>query len=117
MGRIPDALAHFERALQADPDDVMSIDRVAWILATSTDDRLRNGARAETLAAHAVVLTHVSDVRSLDTLAAAQAEQGRFDDAIVSETRAIALAQAQGAPLEVLQSHVAAYRRGERVRE
>ena len=117
MDRIGDALVHFQRALQAQPDDVMLIDRVAWILATSTDATLRDGARAKALATQAVTLTRSADPRSLDTLGAAEAELGDFPQAIAAVTQAIALAQTQGVPLDRLQAHLAAYQRGERIRE
>ena len=72
------------------------MNRAGWILATAQDDRLRNGAKANALAARAVQLTGGQDVVSLDTLAAAQAELGRFDAAVLAARDAIALARAQG---------------------
>lgn len=117
MGRIADALPHFERALSASPDDPMLLDRVAWILATSTDPALRNGARAKTLASRAVVLTHSGDVHALDVLGAADAELGDLPNAIASVTQAIALARALGLPADDLQAHLEAFRRGERIRQ
>jgi tetratricopeptide (TPR) repeat protein len=116
MGRIPDALVHFERALKTQPDDVKAMSRVAWILATSTDARLRNGARAKTLASQAVTLTHATDPQSLDALAAADAELGDFPAAIATVTQALAL-PASGPPPDALQAHLDAYRRRQPVRE
>ena len=81
QGRFDRALQRYSQALTALPDNVFLINRAAWILATSADDRLGNGARGRALAQHAVELTARHDVLSLDTLAAATAELDRFDDA------------------------------------
>ena len=85
-----------ERALAARPDDVLRLNRLGWLLAVSRDDRLRDGARALTLAERAVALTARRDVMSLNTLAAALAETGRFDEAAKTMADSIALAQSQG---------------------
>ena len=68
----------------------------AWLLATAPDATLRNGREAETLAAHAVELTRGEQPALLGTLAAAEAEVGEFDKAILFEEKAITLAEQQG---------------------
>ena len=91
--RPPDALAEavrrFDAALRVRPDDVMLLNRVGWILATTTTEGLRHGTRARTLAERAVQLTQGLDPESLDTLAAAQAETGEFDKSIETMRRAL----------------------------
>jgi tetratricopeptide (TPR) repeat protein len=95
QGRLGPALDQFVRALDRRPDDVFLLNRAAWILATAKDDRLRNGAKAREMAEHAVALTARRDVISLDTLAAAQAETGRFELAVQIAGEALALARSQ----------------------
>jgi len=68
----------------------------AWVLATSRDDALRNGAAALPLAEHAVQLTSAGEPAILGTLAAVYAETGRFEKAIELEQRAAELASQQG---------------------
>ena len=68
----------------------------AWVLATSADAALRDGAEAVTLAGHAVELTSGHEPVLLATLAAAYAETGQFDRAVEMEKRAAELATQQG---------------------
>lgn len=70
---------------------VERVDRLAWILATHPDPRVRNGPAALALAE--AVIRYAGDTRAehLDTLAAARAECGDFDEAVRAESRAIGL--------------------------
>jgi tetratricopeptide (TPR) repeat protein len=79
------ALESYTLALHEYASDAFACDGLARISAIAPDPRLRNGARAVTYAEKARDLSYgnVSDV--LDTLAAAYAEAGRFDDAVVAE--------------------------------
>lgn len=90
------AAKYFLKALDQKPDDVALLNKAAWILATAIDPVARDGARAIVLAEHAVDLTERHDASSLDTLAAAFAESGRFGDALTVGTEAVALARARG---------------------
>ncbi len=106
------AAKYFQKALDQKPDDVALLNKAAWILATAVDPAARDGARAIVLAQHAVDLTERHDASSLDSLAAAFAESGRFDDAVALETEALALARAKGDrrfPVE-LEQRLALYR-------
>jgi protein O-mannosyl-transferase len=89
QGSMVEAARHYEAALRAKPDDVMLLNRMGWILATSTTDALRDGVRARSLAARAVELTGGTDAESFDTLAAAQAETGDFESAVATARRAL----------------------------
>ena len=71
--------------------------RAAWILATNAE--LHNGPEALELATRALLLTHSQDAATLDTLAAAYAENGRFEDAIATAERAIGLDASQAAAI------------------
>ena len=81
-------MAHYQSALEIMPDAVMALNNLAWILATSPDARLRNGAQAVHYAERACELTHQSVPSFLGTLAAAYAEAGRFDDAVATAEKA-----------------------------
>jgi protein O-mannosyl-transferase len=87
-----EALAAYREAMAIQPNNVVFIDQVAWILATSPDRSLRNGAEAVALAERAVTLSGDNTPSIFATLAAAYAEAGRFDDAIRASQYAIALA-------------------------
>ena len=70
---------------------------LAWILATSVDDSLRNGAEALRLALEAVKADPNSSTY-LESLAAALAETGRFDEAALAADRALVNARLAGEP-------------------
>jgi serine/threonine-protein kinase len=58
------------------------LNRVAWILATSSQATLRDAEKAVQLATRACELTQWQVPGLLDTLAAAHAEGGRFEEAV-----------------------------------
>lgn len=96
MGRASQAIVEYERALTVDPRDTQALNNLAWLLATSPDALIRDGAKAVELAERADSLTeHRSPVISA-TLAAAYAEAGRFDDAIKAGRHALQLATDDG---------------------
>ena len=69
---------------------------LAWVLATCPDDTLRNGVAAVTLAESACIATGHSNPDLLDMLAAANAETGRYDEAVETGRRAAELAKSLG---------------------
>jgi tetratricopeptide (TPR) repeat protein len=95
-GQRSEGLAEWRQALRKDPDNVPVLNETAWVLATSTDAKLRNGTEAIPLAEHAVELTSAREPEILGTLAAAYAAAGRFDKAVELEQRATQLANSQG---------------------
>jgi tetratricopeptide (TPR) repeat protein len=86
------ALEDYIEAVRLDPDDSLALNNLAWIMATAPDRELRDGRRAVTAAMRAVELDEEQDWISIDTLAAAFAEVGKFNEAIQSETEALRLA-------------------------
>jgi tetratricopeptide (TPR) repeat protein len=106
QNQLAKAVKYFLKALDQKPDDVALLNKTAWILATAVDPAARDGNEAIVLADHAVKLTDRKDASSLDTLAAAYAENGRFDEAVTTGTEALALAKARGDqafPAELMQ--------------
>jgi tetratricopeptide (TPR) repeat protein len=93
-GRVQDALAQWRAALQADPNCLPALDAAARALATSPAAADRDGAEAVLLAGRAVSLSGGRDAGFLDTLAAAYAEAGRFEEAVATARRALDLAAA-----------------------
>ena len=89
LGRHAQAIADFEQALTLREDDESILNNLAWILATSPDDSLRDGQRAIELAGKACTLTGHQQAPLLSTLAAAYAEAGEFDKAISSAEKAL----------------------------
>ena len=65
---------------------------LAWTLATNGNEELRDGAEAVKLAQRACKLTDYKSSVALDSLAAAYAETGQFDQAIKTAKLALKLA-------------------------
>src|SRR5207302_6978175 len=74
QGSLKEAIAHYEKALALAPKDPHSRINIAWVLATSSDASIRDGARAVEFAREAVELSNSGDPKFLRTLAAAYAE-------------------------------------------
>jgi Flp pilus assembly protein TadD len=119
QGRRAPAVKYFALAIQARPDDLFLLNRLGWLLATSPEDEIRNGANAVELAERAVHATDRQDLTSLDTLGAAYAEVGRFDEAAAVARETLALAGRLGAPRMApeLESRLALYTARQKFRE
>ena len=113
------AAQQFARAIEASPNSPFLLNRLAWLLATSPEDEVRNGARAVESAERAVSLTSRQDLMSLETLSAAYAEAGRFEDAVSTGREALALAERQGNSAEAteLAKRIPLFEAHQRVRE
>ena len=96
--RADKAIEHYQMALNLSPDSVVVLNNLAWILATHQNSNSRDGARAVQLAEKACTLTAYKNAVSLDTLAAAYAEVGRFHEALQSAQKAVELALATDRP-------------------
>jgi tetratricopeptide (TPR) repeat protein len=68
-----------------------ALNGLGWLLATCRDAAMRDGARAAGLSERAVEMTGRKDPNTLDTLAAAYAEAGRFSAAAEAEQEAMEL--------------------------
>jgi tetratricopeptide (TPR) repeat protein len=102
-GKPDQAIAQFQAAVRIRPDFLEARNDLAWELATCPDATLRNGSEAVELAERANQIAGGNDPDVLDTLAAAYAEVGRFDDAIRMNQKAIELARAAAQPDRVAQ--------------
>ena len=96
LGHTGEAATQYREALRLNPDLLLALNNLAWELATSPDDQLRNGAEAVRLAEHACELTHYDRPAFIGTLAAAYAEAGRFPEAVTASEKAHNLALALG---------------------
>jgi tetratricopeptide (TPR) repeat protein len=96
QGKDGPAVRHFLRALERRSDDHVILTRTAWLLATSRDPAVRDGARAAALAERAVRVSSGQEPVPYETAAAAYAELGRTADAVAAIDRALALTRARG---------------------
>lgn len=90
------AIGQFRLVLHEQPESVEALNNLAWILATTADAKLRDGAEAVRLAEQAWKLTQGKEATAFGTLAAAYAETGQFTNAMIAVQQAIRLAQSSG---------------------
>ncbi|HUY87245.1 MAG TPA: tetratricopeptide repeat protein [Pirellulales bacterium] len=108
LGKYEPAIADFEQAVRLDPGNAAAVNNRAWLQATCPDEKYRDGQAAIESAKKACELAHWKNPDWLDTLAAAYAEAGQFDEAV--ETQTLAIEQAPEAQRADLQSRLELYR-------
>ena len=96
VGRIREAVEHGRQAVRLMPDHPQAHQTLAWILATHDESAGGDPTEAVKLAQRACTLTGRRDIACLDTLAAAYASAGRFDEAVATAKEAWQLAQSAG---------------------
>ncbi len=114
-GRLQEAMGQWEQALRNKPDYAEVENNLAWLLATLEPAEGGDPARAVTLAERACELTKNQEAPYLDTLAAAYAATGRFQDAIATAGKAVDLARSAGQPqlVKEIQFRLQLYRNGQ----
>ncbi|MGC6447365.1 MAG: tetratricopeptide repeat protein [Rubripirellula sp.] len=91
---------------------------LSWVLATSPNDKVRNGPRSLELAEKAAALSNYEAPHILSTLAAAFAEAGNFEKAVEWSEKAVELGDEENhEQLEQLELELESYRKGEAWRE
>ena len=86
------AMADFEKAIEIGATVPEVLNGLAWFLAVCPDEDYRDGKKAVDYAKQAIKISGDKDWNFLDTLAAALAENGDFDEAVVNQKKAIKLA-------------------------
>src|SRR6266700_611062 len=118
-GRLSEAIALWEKALALQHDNLSALSNLAWVLATSADPAIRDGAKAVEFAKKALQLSGGNNPKIFRLLAAGYAESGRFSEAIDTAQRGWELASAQGnsALANELERNIALYRANSPLRD
>jgi Flp pilus assembly protein TadD len=116
------AIDHLQASLKSRPDNAGACNELAWVLATSPDPSIRNGAKALELAQQANALSGGKIPVVLETLAAANAETGHFPEAVATARQALQLAVDQNnagnaAIVAALQEQLKSYQAGSPFRD
>ncbi len=96
LNKIESAIHYFQEALNIDSDMKIALFNLSWIYATNNDEQFRNGKEAIRLAEKLCSLQDYKYPLSLDALAAAYAEIGKFDTAVSTAKKAFELALLYG---------------------
>jgi tetratricopeptide (TPR) repeat protein len=96
LGQVRSAIGQYYKILQFEPDNIDALNNLGWFLATTEDTSIPNSAEAVKFAQHACELTKYEQAELLDTLAAAYAAAGKFNEAVKTAEKAIKLAEAAG---------------------
>jgi Flp pilus assembly protein TadD len=118
-GHVSEAMTHYQAAVDLQPGNAEILNSFAWVLATSPDASVRNGAKAVDLAQRAARLSGARNPWILGTLAAADAEAGQFPEAVATARQALELAspQANTSLVRLLQTQIKLYQAGSPFRD
>lgn len=89
LGQFEQADADYRESLRLDPKFPNSHNKLAWLLATCPEPKWRDGKKALEHATTACQLTNWKDSICLESLAAAHAELGQFDEAVKWQEKAL----------------------------
>jgi tetratricopeptide (TPR) repeat protein len=114
LGKYKPAIQNCTKAVKLKPDSANILNSMAWLLATAPDISVRDANKAIEIAQQACKLTEYKDAAILDTLAAAFAASGRFNDAITTAQQAVRIAKAHSQEnlISEIQNHIELYKTG-----
>jgi tetratricopeptide (TPR) repeat protein len=117
LAKYPEAQADFEAAIKLDSANHRALNGLAWLWATCPDDKIRDGKKAVETALQAYKTIGKFDAGYLDTVAAAYAESGDFEQAVATQKGAIAAGSNDSHVMKQLKDHLSLFEAKKPVRE
>jgi predicted Zn-dependent protease len=120
LARYADLVERLAQAAESCPDMLANLNNYAWALATLPDAELRDGAKAVQVMRDVLAQASEPDPAYQDTLAAALAEAGEFEEAIHTGTAVLRRVEAEAGPgpiVDELRRHLDAYQAGVAIRD
>jgi tetratricopeptide (TPR) repeat protein len=116
LGKYEEAIQNLTKAVESKPDSIDALNNLAWLLATGGDITGEDANQAIGFAERACELTMHKEPKLLDTLAAAYAAAGRYEEAVKTAKQAVDMAKAGGLEDQVIeiQSRMELYKTGKR---
>lgn len=112
-GDYKSALTELREMISRFPRSAYTHNALAWFLATCPDAAYRNGPEAVEHAQSACELSQWKDASNIDTLAAAYAEAGNFEQAVKYATQAVNLLSPSDIHGKEIKEHLALFQRKE----
>ena len=114
LGQVEEGIRYYEKVLEIEPKDLDALNNIAWIRSAHLEAAHRDARQAVLLAEQARDWSPEPNAVIFDTLAAAYAEAGRYEEAVAACGRAIELARAKGQEAEArrFEEHLALFRAG-----
>jgi tetratricopeptide (TPR) repeat protein len=116
LGKYEPAIQNLTKAAELKSDNIYVLNNLAWLLATGGNVSANDANKAIEFARRACELTGYKITRMLDTLAAAYAAGGRFDEAVRTAEQAVNIAKNSGQKdiADEIQKRVELYKAGKR---
>jgi tetratricopeptide (TPR) repeat protein len=109
LGNWKESLAAYRSAIEANRELGRAYQNAAWLMATCPDASLRSPKSALAAARKAIEIDGEEDPRYLDTLAAALAINGQFNDAVETQKEAIEKVDGDDEELRSMKQRLLAY--------
>lgn len=88
-GKYAEAADDYRTGIRLEPKSAAAYQATAWMMATCADERFRDPQLAIKAAERAIALREADDYHDQETLAAAYASAGQFDQAVMAQQKAI----------------------------
>jgi tetratricopeptide (TPR) repeat protein len=119
LGKYERAIENWTKAVELKPDNTDALNNLAWEMATIDDASVEDANRAIEFAKRACELTGYKEPMFMDTLGAAYAAGGSFEDAVRTAQQAIDAAKAGGREdlAGEIKNRMELYKTGQRYRQ